>query len=33
MPTIVNQGLFILIFNNMDSVRKLDMYILKSVMA
>ena len=27
MPTIANQGLFILTFNNMDSVRKLDVYI------
>ena len=32
MPTIANQDLFILTFNNMDSVRKLDMSLLKRVM-
>ena len=32
MPTIANQDLFILTFNNMDSVRKLYMCILKRVM-
>ena len=32
MPTIENQDLFILTFNNMDSVRKLDMSLLKRVM-
>ena len=32
MPTIANQGLFILTFNNMDSGRKLGMSILKRVM-
>ena len=32
MPTIENEDLFILTFNNMDSVRKLDMSLLKRVM-
>ena len=32
MPTIENEDLFILTFNNIDSVRKLEMSLLKRVM-